>query len=47
MDLYLPPKSPKDFDLFKHCDKLPVEQQKKIVEEFFRCLASLYIESSS
>ena len=47
VDLYLPPKSPKDFDLFKHCDKLPVEHQKKIVEEFFRCLASLYIETSS
>ena len=47
VELYLPPKSPKDFDIFKHCDKLAADHQKKIVEEFFRCLSYLYIDTSS
>jgi len=34
-------------DLYTHCDKLGDADQKKIVEEFFKCLTMLYIKSSS
>ena len=34
-----------EFDIFKHCDKLKEADQRRIVEEFFKCLTRLYIKA--